>query len=207
MVMIHLVIGGARSGKSSFAEQQVLIQSQTKQLVPSYIATATAGDGEMTTRIAKHQQQRDMQLWQLNECPLKLTQLINNLDEKHYYLLDCLTLWLTNVLMAAFDCHSVDGEPTDKQVNNEISDDIARQVDELLNALRQSKVDIVIVTNEVGQGIVPLGALSRLFVDHAGWLNQKVAAVADRVTLVTAGLPLTLKPAATTAKLAGGNIG
>lgn len=191
--MIHLVIGGARSGKSNFAEQQVLAHANLLQLTPSYIATATAGDGEMSTRISKHQQQRDMAKWQLNECPLALTTLIAGLDNKHVYLLDCLTLWLTNVLMAAFERNSVDGEPTEQQINVEITDEITQQVDALIQAMQQSQIELVIVTNEVGQGIVPLGALSRLFVDHAGWLNQKVAAAADKVTLVTAGLPLTLK--------------
>jgi len=188
--MIHLIIGGARSGKSNFAEQQVLSQAKAQALIPSYIATATAGDSEMKARITMHQQHRDMQHWQLHECPLELSQLIPNLDNQYCYLLDCLTLWLTNVLMKTLDHDSHKGEPAKSSDTEAV---IEQEVTELIKALQQSEVDIVIVSNEVGQGIVPLGHLSRLFVDHAGWLNQKVAALADKVTLITAGLPLVLK--------------
>mgnify|MGYP001220406459 CR=1 FL=1 len=183
--MIHLIIGGVRSGKSSYAEKQVLAQSNVKQCKPCYIATATAEDAEMACRIAHHQSQRDMSFWQLHECPLNLPRLITTLDDNHCYLVDCLTLWLNNILMLAVD----------KQQNElAISQFINSHVTELLDALESTSVDITVVTNEVGQGIVPINQQSRLFVDHAGWLNQRTAALAAHVTLIIAGLPVTLKP-------------
>jgi len=192
--MIHLVIGGARSGKSSFAEQQVLAIAKAKSVAPSYIATATAGDNEMQQRISHHQKQRQTNNWLLHECPLALTSLLAELDSKEQhqncYLLDCLTLWLTNVLMDALE-HS--GDPNSKEDYEFIDQKLYQAASDLVQALSEFPSDIVIVTNEVGQGIVPLGQQSRLFVDHAGWLNQAIARIADKVTLVTAGLPLELK--------------
>ena len=169
----------------------------------------------MAVRIAKHQQQRDMQQWQLVECPLELSQLIPNLDKQHCYLLDCLTLWLNNILMAALESETSDKEQYKNAEQDDLCcdglscDGIAAEIDELvaqlIDSLKRCPANIVIVTNEVGQGIVPLGQQSRLFVDHAGWLNQKIATIADEVTLVTAGLPMTLKSAKNYEQLSGSN--
>ncbi|KGJ99024.1 bifunctional adenosylcobinamide kinase/adenosylcobinamide-phosphate guanylyltransferase [Thalassotalea sp. ND16A] len=198
--MIHLVLGGARSGKSSFAEQlchSLLSQKQagnTPQQKPIYIATAQAFDEEMQNRIAKHQLDRQDK-WQLIECPLKLNDALSvalsprqlqsqaKQQAEHTILIDCLTLWLNNVIFEFGDSAR--------------QEDIALYSEQLLTAVspyvNKQGIDIVLVANEVGLGVVPLGKVSRLFVDNAGWLNQNIAAIADSVTLITAGIPLTLK--------------
>ncbi|MCL1141982.1 bifunctional adenosylcobinamide kinase/adenosylcobinamide-phosphate guanylyltransferase [Shewanella gaetbuli] len=188
--MLHLVIGGARSGKSRFAERQVaeLVDAQASAIQPYYIATATAGeDIEMQQRIMRHQQDRlQRQLsWQVVESPLALAQTLTAIDNpKQVILVDCLTLYLTNhLLIDAADTES--GEPCSSWHNEK---------QQLLNVLPKLQSHIVLVSNEVGSGIVPMGELSREFVDQAGWLNQAIAELADQVTLVVAGLPLALKP-------------
>ena len=198
--MIHFVLGGARSGKSSFAEQQTLILAEENQKQPIYIATATAIDDEMTDRIYKHQTDRDDN-WQLIECPLLLSEQLakfsnqavlskkdnkknaSNKENQGVYLLDCLTLWLNNQLF------SVEGKNKDEQEQH-----LNKAIEQLVDTLSQLNLDIVIVSNEVGLGVIPMGASTRLYVDYCGWLNQAVARVADKVTLVTAGIPLTIKP-------------
>ncbi|ABL98971.1 bifunctional adenosylcobinamide kinase/adenosylcobinamide-phosphate guanylyltransferase [Shewanella amazonensis] len=179
--MIHLVLGGARSGKSRFAETQIARAS----LQGIYLATATAGDDEMSARIARHQRDRAEAScqWQLIEAPLDLASQLNALSgETRPVLIDCLTLWLTNHLMA------------DPQK-------MAEARHELLTAVADFRGQLWLVSNEVGSGIVPLGELSRQFVDESGWLNQAIAAIADRVTLVVAGLPLALKGIAVNAEV------
>ncbi|MCL2917383.1 bifunctional adenosylcobinamide kinase/adenosylcobinamide-phosphate guanylyltransferase [Shewanella litorisediminis] len=181
--MIHLVLGGARSGKSRFAENELARVSPRG----IYLATATAGDDEMAARIARHQQDRLNApcQWQLIEAPLDLAAHLRALSgEARPVLVDCLTLWLTNRLMA---------EPQK----------MAEARQELLNAIGDFHGQLWLVSNEVGSGIVPLGVLSRQFVDEAGWLNQAIAALADRVTLVVAGLPLALKGTAANAEMGG----
>ena len=166
--MKHLILGGARSGKSRFAEQCALATSQRFH----YIATAQALDGEMAARVALHRQQRDSR-WQLIEEPLQLhTALLNADGEDSCILVDCLTLWLSNCLAA--------------NVWQE-----RRQ--QFLDTLDQLRADVLLVSNEVGNGIVPLGELSRIFIDESGWLHQALAQRCERVTLITAGLPQTLK--------------
>lgn len=188
--MIHFVLGGARSGKSRYAEQQTLLQAdKNKQAV--YIATATTTDNEMKARIAKHKSDRDGN-WQLIECPLQLTACIENASSDKTYLLDCLTLWLNNQLYLA------ETEQQTQGLNSShIEQRLKSEIDLLITVLSESFSDndhhIVIVSNEVGLGVIPMGETTRLFVDHCGWLNQAVAKIAQRVTLVTAGIPLTLK--------------
>ncbi|TYK66365.1 bifunctional adenosylcobinamide kinase/adenosylcobinamide-phosphate guanylyltransferase [Colwellia echini] len=185
--MIHFVLGGARSGKSRFAEQQVLSLSANSTELPIYLATATSIDGEMDSRINKHQLDRG-EHWQLIECPLALSEKLSLLDNelnnnpKRVYLLDCLTLWLNNQLYAV------------ENLNNEAqTQHLQTEIDKLILSLTAFKSDIVIVSNEIGLGVIPMGKSTRLYVDYCGWLNQKVAAIADQVTLVTAGIPLTIK--------------
>jgi adenosylcobinamide kinase / adenosylcobinamide-phosphate guanylyltransferase len=169
--MIHLVLGGARSGKSRFAQQ---LAEQSK-LPVIYIATATALDKEMTARIALHQQDRPSE-GQLREAPLDLiTALKDESDSPKILLVDCLTLWLNNQLFHF---------PTQ---------DFNALFNELVIALQQSSHNIILVANEVGLGIIPLGQVSRKFVDEAGRLNQQLAKVADEVSFIAAGLPLSLK--------------
>lgn len=182
--MIHLVLGGARSGKSRFAEQQILELSikQGKQAV--YIATATAIDPEMDNRIAQHQSDRADcgENWQLIECPLSLADTLSELDSNNIYLLDCLTLWLNNQLYAVHE------ESRDQQAQH-----LQAEIDKLATRLASINADIIIVSNEIGLGVIPMGESTRLYVDYCGWLNQKVAGVSDKVTLVTAGIPLCIK--------------
>ncbi|AEG10287.1 bifunctional adenosylcobinamide kinase/adenosylcobinamide-phosphate guanylyltransferase [Shewanella baltica] len=205
--MIHLVLGGARSGKSRYGEALVR-QYTALGFDACYVATAQALDDEMATRIAKHQAGRtdDGIEWQLFEESLALTALLKRLAKPgRVILVDCLTLWLTNQLLAS--SAKIDDEPasTEWHATDFITSASSTSNDEALASWQAEKsafVDslaelegvVVLISNEVGSGIVPLGELSRQFVDEAGWLNQAVAALADNVTLVVAGLPLALKP-------------
>ncbi|MFT5889042.1 MAG: adenosylcobinamide kinase/adenosylcobinamide-phosphate guanylyltransferase [Zhongshania sp.] len=171
--MLELYLGGARSGKSRLAEQRIIGTGLDK----IYLATATAGDVEMTTRIAHHQVQREGEGWSTVEAPEELTAAIqHNAGAKTAILVDCLTLWLSNCLA---------------KENTELWQQVKKQ---FLEALATAPGHIVLVSNEVGHGIVPLGSLSRQFVDESGRLHQDLAAMADRVVLVTAGLEQVLKP-------------
>ncbi|MEM8500340.1 MAG: bifunctional adenosylcobinamide kinase/adenosylcobinamide-phosphate guanylyltransferase [Pseudomonadota bacterium] len=163
----QLVLGGARSGKSRYAERLV---NRAKQKV--YVATAEALDVEMENRIAQHRIDRG-DGWQLVEEPRRLAHVLRQYNNKEYsVLVDCLTLWISNCLHA--DCWDA-------------------QSGELLALIPELECELVMVSNEVGSGIVPLGELSREFVDASGRLNQQLAALFDRVILVVAGLPMTLK--------------
>ena len=182
--MLHLVLGGARSGKSSFSESWLLSQLESEDQNAIYLATAQALDIEMQQRIEHHQLQRQGNNWQLVECPFLLTEFLSEADENAYIIIDCLTLWLTNQLMLALE----------KQQNEAVvATTLSQKTKALIHVLNEHPATIVVVANEVGLGVVPMGKESRIFVDHAGWLNQHLAKVADQVTLVTAGLPLTLK--------------
>ena len=166
--MKELILGGARSGKSAYAERQALATGKT----PVYIATGWADDPEMAQRIERHQLQRGDR-WLLVEEPLHLAQALLAVDgENRAVVVDCLTLWLSNCL------HMGDWQSAKTR---------------LLRILPQLAADIYIVSNEVGSGIVPLGELPRLFVDESGWLHQSLAQVCDKVSLVVAGLPWHLK--------------
>ena len=165
-----LIVGGARSGKSSLAET---IAKTSEQV--TYIATATAFDTEMTKRITLHQQQRPKD-WRLIECPLLLCEALTQLSGSgQTVLVDCLTLWLNNQLYH---------QPEQDFV-------LARQG--LADAVCQFEGKLLLVSNEVGMGLVPMGELNRVFVDQQGWLNQQLARICDEVIFVAAGLPLYLK--------------
>jgi adenosylcobinamide kinase/adenosylcobinamide-phosphate guanylyltransferase len=212
--VIHLVLGGARSGKSRYGEALVR-QYTALGFDACYVATAQALDDEMATRIAKHQAGRsdDGIEWQLFEESLALTALLKRLAKPgRVILVDCLTLWLTNQLLASNV--NIDDEPAPTEWNatdfatstfavstsaTSISEDKAHaswqaEKTAFVDSLVELEGVVVLISNEVGSGIVPLGELSRQFVDEAGWLNQAVATLADNVTLVVAGLPLALKP-------------
>lgn len=168
---ITLVLGGTRSGKSSFA--QSLAEESGKRLV--YIATAEALDEEMSDRIARHKQDRGSR-WTTVEEPLDIAAVITaHSNQETTLLIDCLTIWLSNVMLAG--------------------QDVATAVDGLAQALSRASASMILVSNEVGSGIVPESTLGRQFRDEAGWMNQRIAAAADDVALVTAGLPLWLKRA------------
>lgn len=170
--MIELILGGARSGKSALAEQKAIASG----LTVTYIATANpvdmVEDSEMLARIAQHRAQRPAE-WLVVEEPLYLATLLKSLAAPEKLLLvDCLTLWLSNLLY---------------------KDAVLKETQALLDVLPTLPGHVILVSNEVGMGIVPLGELTRRYVDEAGRLHQKVAAQADRVTFVAAGLPLVLK--------------
>ncbi|HED32705.1 MAG TPA: bifunctional adenosylcobinamide kinase/adenosylcobinamide-phosphate guanylyltransferase [Gammaproteobacteria bacterium] len=173
--MKQFILGGARSGKSRYAEtiaDNVSGESAKKVI---YIATAHAGDDEMQQRIIRHREQRPAH-WALVEEPLKLAEVLREYDDaENFLLVDCLTLWLSNCLMQGDDQY------------------FSHQKNELLKAVSDVKAELLLVSNEVGQGIVPLGELSRRFVDESGWLHQRLAQVCDRVVFITAGLPQILK--------------
>ncbi|WP_194435082.1 bifunctional adenosylcobinamide kinase/adenosylcobinamide-phosphate guanylyltransferase [Vibrio fluminensis] len=172
---IHLVLGGARSGKSSFAESEVLASDKQYR---HYIATATITDDEMQRRIDHHQVRRDND-WTLHETPLEIATLLRSLSVNDVVLVDCLTLWMSNVIFER-------GETASEA-------EINQRVTKLIEALQSCSADVLLVSNEVGLGVVPMGEVSRLFVDHAGWMNQAVAKIADKVTFVAAGLPIVMK--------------
>lgn len=167
----HLILGGARSGKSNLAESlaQDIADTQNKQLI--YIATAQAGDNEMAERIQRHQNSRRVD-WHLIEQSIDLASELNNATKQQCVLIDCLTLWLSNCLHK--DCW-------------------AEQKEQFINALQDCPADVIMVSNEVGSGIVPMGELSRRFVDECGWLHQELGATCDQVSLVVAGLRMPLK--------------
>jgi len=190
MGQVHLILGGARSGKSSLAEQH----AKKLNLPVTYIATAQALDKEMKQRIAMHQQDRPQQ-WQTIESPLLLAATIDAIIDQalvntspnvsnndQCILIDCLTLWLTNCLCQ----HDLAYFEQEKQ----------QFLTTLINSQKLNNLHIILVSNEVGHGIVPMGDLSREFVDQAGWLHQAIAEIADNVDFVMAGLPLSLKPSA-----------
>lgn len=174
--MIQLILGGARSGKSSYAE----LQATKIENNACYIATATAGDEEMSSRIKHHRESRPSH-WRLIEEPYKLAKSIELENNKEQVILiDCMTLWLSNWIC------KIQQQPSQRE-------DWLQEKENLLATLSSSNAEIIMVSNEVGSGIIPMGELTREFVDQAGWLNQSLAKIADRVVLVTAGLPLTLK--------------
>jgi len=165
---ISFYTGGARSGKSLSAEKRTLCYGSKAV----YIATSEILDDEMAQRIENHIERRGSN-WQTLEIPLDLTGAIHSLDGVKPVLIDCLTLWLSNHLLAKSD------------LNKEICN--------FADALEISKTDIVIVSNEVGSGIVPDNKLARQFQDAAGFMNQKVASVSDEVYFMVAGIETRIK--------------
>ncbi|MDB5118685.1 MAG: cobU [Mucilaginibacter sp.] len=185
-----LILGGARSGKSAHAEQLALAAASEfgKELI--YIATAQACDTEMASRIGQHRQRRDANAaarWITVEEPLALGAALTQwCAPQRLVLVDCLTVWLSNLLFS---------ETRDYPEVGHI-DPPASFVEQralFLQALAQAAGDVILVSNEVGMGVVPQGAVSRWFVDEAGRLNQAVAAACERAVLVVAGLPMVLK--------------
>lgn len=172
--MVTLVLGGARSGKSRFAEQEAdqwLSDHPNSERL--YVATAQIYDDEMRTKVEQHKAQRGNN-WHTIEEPENLTQVLAaEMDDDKFILVDCLTLWLTNLLL--------------KEANTD------EAIEELCSLLKSAKGEIVMVSNEVGLGIVPDNKLARQFRDIQGLANQQIALAAQKVILITAGLPLVLK--------------
>lgn len=169
--MRELILGGTRSGKSAFAADKAVASG----LAVTYVATATVQDEEMEQRVQRHRADRPDH-WQLVETPIALADTLReHAAPDRCVIVDCLTLWLNNVLGSS-----------DEQLFV-----LERQA--LLEVVPQLPGEILFVSNEINMGVVPMGALSRRFCDEAGWLHQALAKVCDRVTLVVAGLPLLLK--------------
>ncbi|MEI9899897.1 MAG: bifunctional adenosylcobinamide kinase/adenosylcobinamide-phosphate guanylyltransferase [Hyphomicrobium sp.] len=166
MPRLTLVLGGARSGKSRHAEELLMRAAPPW----TYVATAEALDDEMRERIAHHRDRRDAR-WQTRDVPLDLPEALKGM--RGPVLVDCLTLWLSNVMLAGRD--------------------VEAETERLMAALAAAPGPLVAVSNEVGLGLVPETALGRAFRDAQGRLNQRVAAAADRVLFMAAGLPLSLK--------------
>jgi adenosylcobinamide kinase/adenosylcobinamide-phosphate guanylyltransferase len=165
---IILITGGARSGKSMHAEAR----AKTFAGKPVYVATAEALDAEMRERIAGHRARRGAD-WIEHETPLELVAALNATDGGGARLVDCLTLWLSNLVLAERDW--------------------SKETERLTESLRAQKSPVVLVSNEVGLGIVPDNALARQFRDAAGTMNQTIARAADEVEFVVAGLPMRVK--------------
>ena len=166
---LTLILGGARSGKSRYAERLVLEGG----VAPVYVATAEALDDEMAARIAAHRARRSA-TWRTVEEPLDLVAVLQKeCRPDRAVLVVCLTLWLTNLM--------VNERP------------VVEEVEGLVAALPDLSGPVVLVSNEVGLGVVPTDPMTRAFVDHAGWLHQRIAEQADVVVLMAAGLPLRLK--------------
>ncbi|MBO6783557.1 MAG: bifunctional adenosylcobinamide kinase/adenosylcobinamide-phosphate guanylyltransferase [Alphaproteobacteria bacterium] len=175
MPELTLVLGGARSGKSVHAETLIAahLDADTKARRATYIATAEAGDGEMAQRIAEHRARRGNQ-WRTVETLIALGDAtVDATAQGEPVLIDCLTLWLSNVMHAGLD--------------------IQAETETLRDAFDRARGPVVCVSNEVGLGIVPASELGRAFRDAAGRLNQQIAAQADRVDFVAAGLAMPLK--------------
>lgn len=169
--MLQLILGGARSGKSRLAEKL----ADGSGLAVTYIATSQPLDGEMNERVRHHRERRPGH-WALVEEPVELARVLrDNARADSFLLVDCLTLWLTNLLLL------------------EDPQRLSAERDALLECLAELPGEIVLVSNETGMGVVPLGELTRRYVDEAGWLHQALAERCQRVVLTVAGLPLTLK--------------
>lgn len=183
MPHLTLIIGGARSGKSSFAEQAA--RQQDGQVV--YLATAQALDEEMRQRIGRHQRNRPAS-WVSVELPVHIGRQWPALGIKaDVVILDCLTLLVNNLLMAAIEDP---GHPNEDRAIQAVS----VEVDELFEAIRQSQADWLVVSNEVGLGLVPPNPLGRLYRDLLGLTNQRFAAQADQVFWMVAGIPVPIHP-------------
>lgn len=169
--MKHLVLGGVRSGKSAFAQEQIAACAKPV----CYVATSQVWDDEMASRVRQHKDNRPKE-WQLIEEPLALASVLDSLNApEQAVIVECFTLWLTNLLCLENDAR------------------LESEKCALLQAVERFEGDLVLVSSEVGLGIMPMNALARRFGDEAGAMNQALAKLTDRVTFVAAGLPLPLK--------------
>ncbi len=173
MKKVTFVVGGCRSGKSGHAQKVAEAASSTRRV---YIATCIPHDEEMEERVARHRNDRDGN-WRTVEAPIELPDAVTAAAENgNVVLVDCLTLWTTNLLLSP-----------------EASPHINRYTERLIDALDRSGCPVILVSNEVGAGIVPENRLARLFRDVMGTVNQRIAAVADEVIWTVAGIPVTIK--------------
>jgi adenosylcobinamide kinase/adenosylcobinamide-phosphate guanylyltransferase len=204
---LTFVLGGARSGKSRYAEQLAQRRAADLALPVTYVATARdAGDAEFAARIAHHRARRPRE-WGLVEAGVDLAGAVADADASGACILvDCLTLWLAGVLCPAEGPADADAD-ADADVNASASadvnasagagdaeaDGVTARIDALEAALARVQGPVIVVSNEIGLGVVPMGAVTRRYVDELGRLNQRIAALAREVTLMVAGLPMTIK--------------
>lgn len=172
--MIELIIGGARSGKSSYA----LSVAESHAATLHFIATAQPADEEMAARIERHQRQRGAR-WNLIEEARYLSPLTENFTEHDVLIVDCLTLWLSNWL-----CSDTPQQWTKEWL---------KEKRDFQSGLQRSPAHWLLISNEVGMGVIPSNRLGRQFIDESGWLHQELAQIADRVTKVMYGIPQILK--------------
>lgn len=169
--MLQLILGGARSGKSRLAEK-IALESGLNVI---YIATAQPLDEEMQERILHHQESRPRE-WQVIEEPLYLSEKLQEIDaQNQLILIDCLTLWMSNLLLQ---------DASELQMS---------QSQKLLTILPNLKSEIILVSNETGLGVVPMGNISRKFIDESGRLHQQIGQIAQKVVFCVAGFPIILK--------------
>lgn len=185
MSNIVLVTGGARSGKSNFAE--LLCREQNNST--AYIATSVAFDDEMKDRIKKHQDSRPKE-WKTYEIYKDIYSIVEDLDKNHdTVILDCLTLMINNLMFT----YGIDVDKATTEEVNEIEEYIKDQVEKLLKAVKNTDLYFLIVTNELGMGIVPENKLSRIYRDFVGRANQLIAKYSDEVYFVVSGIPMKVK--------------
>lgn len=185
MGRLILVSGATRSGKSSFAETQ----AEKLDKPVAYLATAEALDLEMHNRIEHHQRRRNP-AWKTFEEPYEIDKVINDNQEKYpIWVLDCITLYISNLLFAQIG--EVEG---DNFVADHINEHILKKIDNLIAIINNANIDIFIVTNEIGWGLVPPDPISRLYRDIVGRVNQKLADAANEVYIVMLGIPVKIKP-------------
>lgn len=178
--MISLITGGARSGKSRFAES---ILEDKKDVV--YIATSKVYDEEMKERVELHKESRPA-IWRTYEGTYNLE---GALGEERYYLLDCVTVLTSNIM---FDI-SKDVEYIDYEMQADIENKVMDELEALIEAIRKKGLDLILVTNEIGSGLVPEHHISRVFRDVQGRINQRLGKIADEVHLVACGIPVKIK--------------
>lgn len=178
MARVILVTGGSRSGKSDFARR-------TAEALPgkrAFVATCPVTDEEMALRIQKHREERSLSNWETIEEPVNIADVLRKAPEFDVFIVDCLTLWINNLLYEAA-----------QKGRNLTEDEIARMCRDLLEACSEISGTVIFVTNELGSGIVPESPVARLYRDLVGRCNQIIAREADNVTMVACGLPFNLK--------------
>jgi adenosylcobinamide kinase/adenosylcobinamide-phosphate guanylyltransferase len=176
---LMLVTGGCRSGKSAYAQEEALRRGPRR----AYVATCPVFDGELAQRVAAHRRAREGQGWVTIEEPLDLAGVFRRQGEFDVFLVDCITLWINNLM---YEAQQAGGEITESHIE--------WRCQAVLDAAADSRAAAIFVSNEVGLGIVPDNPAARRYRDLVGRANQALAARADRVVLVTAGIPLQLKP-------------
>ncbi|MCC3869139.1 bifunctional adenosylcobinamide kinase/adenosylcobinamide-phosphate guanylyltransferase [Terrisporobacter mayombei] len=185
MSNIILVTGGARSGKSSFAES-LCIKKNNKT---AYIATSVAFDDEMKNRVKKHQESRPKD-WKTYEIYKDIYSVVEELDNNHdTVIMDCVTLMVNNLMFT----HGIEVEEATSEELNELENYIRDQITKLLEAVKKTNLYFVIVTNEIGMGIVPENKLSRIYGDFVGRANQLIGSYSDEVYFVVSGIPMKVK--------------